>query len=200
MLNKAGSTLLDFGLAKMSVAPAPGTVETRLLTSPSPGASGNLFGGAQSGPLTARGSILGTFQYMVPEQLEGQDADARTDIWAFGCVLYEIVTGNQTFEGKTQASLIAGPGVCRSRGESPACRNPAAREKRVPARPEPGKDAAFRWSAWGRGDGHLRPVVGGCSCTAGNLASRFVGEGCYCSRGYRGTGRIRNLAKASALV
>ena len=99
MLTKAGSKLLDFGLAKMGVAPAPGTVETRLLTSPSPGASAD--------PLTARGSILGTFQYMAPEQLEGQDADARTDIWAFGCVLYEMVTGKRTFEGKTQASLIA---------------------------------------------------------------------------------------------
>jgi eukaryotic-like serine/threonine-protein kinase len=128
MLNKAGSTLLDFGLAKMSVAPAPGTVETRLLTSPSPGASGNPFGGAQSGPLTARGSILGTFQYMVPEQLDGQDADARTDIWAFGCVLYEMVTGNRTFEGKTQASLIAGPGVCRSRGIACLSESRRARE------------------------------------------------------------------------
>ena len=56
--------------------------------------------------LTAQGTILGTFQYMAPEQLEGQEADARTDIFAFGAVLYEMVTGKQAFEGKSQASLI----------------------------------------------------------------------------------------------
>ena len=100
MLTKSGSKLLDFGLAKMGVAPQPGTVETRLLTSPPPV-------GASVDPLTARGTILGTFQYMAPEQLEGKDADTRTDIWAFGCVVYEMVTGKRTFDGKTQASLIA---------------------------------------------------------------------------------------------
>lgn len=98
MLTKAGSKLLDFGLAKLGVV-APGTVETRLRTS--------LPAGPSADPLTARGTILGTFQYMSPEQVEGQDADARSDIWAFGCVLYEMVTGKRTFEGKTQASLIA---------------------------------------------------------------------------------------------
>jgi Tol biopolymer transport system component len=99
MLTKAGSKLLDFGLAKMSASAVPGTIETRLLTSVGPAASAD--------PLTARGTILGTFQYMSPEQLEGKDADTRSDIWAFGCVLYEMVTGKRTFEGKTQASLIA---------------------------------------------------------------------------------------------
>jgi serine/threonine-protein kinase len=58
-------------------------------------------------PLTEKGSILGTFQYMAPEQLEGKDADARTDIFAFGAVLYEMVTGRKAFEGKSQASLIS---------------------------------------------------------------------------------------------
>ena len=57
--------------------------------------------------LTAQGAILGTFQYMAPEQLEGQEADARTDIFAFGALLYEMVTGRKAFEGKSQASLIA---------------------------------------------------------------------------------------------
>ena len=57
--------------------------------------------------LTAQGTILGTFQYMAPEQLEGREADARTDIFAFGAVLYEMVTGKKAFEGKSQASLIA---------------------------------------------------------------------------------------------
>ena len=57
--------------------------------------------------LTAHGTILGTFQYMAPEQLEGNDADARTDVFAFGAVLYEMLTGSRAFEGKTQASLTA---------------------------------------------------------------------------------------------
>ena len=57
--------------------------------------------------LTAQGTILGTFQYMAPEQLEGQEADARTDIFAFGAVLYEMLTGKKAFDGKSQASLIA---------------------------------------------------------------------------------------------
>src|SRR5262249_58786941 len=56
---------------------------------------------------TAAGTILGTFQYMAPEQLEGKEADARTDLFAFGAVVYEMVTGRMAFEGKSQASLIA---------------------------------------------------------------------------------------------
>ena len=54
-----------------------------------------------------QGTILGTFQYMAPEQLEGREADARTDIWAFGCVVYEMVSGKKAFEGTSQASLIS---------------------------------------------------------------------------------------------
>ena len=56
--------------------------------------------------LTAQGTILGTFQYMAPEQIEGLEADARTDIFAFGALLYEMLTGRTAFEGKTRASLI----------------------------------------------------------------------------------------------
>jgi Tol biopolymer transport system component len=95
--------LLDFGLAKIGVAAPQGSVETRLLTTPPPAGQTP----AQTAPLTSQGSILGTFQYMAPEQIEGQDADARTDIWSFGCVLYEMLTGKRAFEGKSQASLIA---------------------------------------------------------------------------------------------
>src|SRR5207244_1456245 len=86
--------LLDFGLAK--VGPA-GVLS---------GASATALPTAMA-PLTAHGTILGTFQYMAPEQLEGEDADARTDIFAFGGVLYEMLTGKKAFEGKSQASLIA---------------------------------------------------------------------------------------------
>ena len=59
-----------------------------------------------SQPLTERGTVLGTFQYMAPEQLEGKEADARSDIFAFGAVLYEMATGKKAFSGPSQASLI----------------------------------------------------------------------------------------------
>ena len=75
MLTKTGVKLLDFGLAK-AIAPAAGPPVTSLPT--------------QAAPVTEAGAVLGTFQYMAPEQLEGKEADARTDIFAFGCVLYEM--------------------------------------------------------------------------------------------------------------
>ena len=99
MLTRTGAKLLDFGLAKTDAARGLGALETRLQTSPAPA------GGRA--PLTGQGAILGTFQYMAPEQLEGREADARTDIWAFGCLLYEMVTARRAFEATSQASLIA---------------------------------------------------------------------------------------------
>ena len=90
MLTKSGAKLLDFGLAKS------GVFEVRV-----DGAA------TQQKPLTQEGTILGTFQYMAPEQLEGLEADARTDIFALGVVLYEMATGHRAFEGKTKTSLIA---------------------------------------------------------------------------------------------
>ncbi|CAN5766400.1 hypothetical protein BH18ACI5_BH18ACI5_30280 [soil metagenome] len=95
--------LLDFGLAKIGAVVRRDAVETQLATSPPP-MSGQALA---TGPLTAKGTILGTFEYMSPEQIEAQDADARSDIWAFGCVLYEMLTGRRAFEGRSQASLIA---------------------------------------------------------------------------------------------
>jgi len=96
MLTKSGVKLLDFGLAK-AVAPTSARSGASLTTLPT-----------QTGrDLTAEGTILGTFQYMAPEQLEGRDADGRTDIFAFGAVLYEMATGRKAFSGRSQASLIS---------------------------------------------------------------------------------------------
>jgi eukaryotic-like serine/threonine-protein kinase len=96
MLTKTGVKLLDFGLAKLSEPPA-GIVSGLSMQMTTP----------HGANLTAAGTILGTFQYMAPEQLEGKEADARTDIFAFGSVLYEMVTGRKAFAGASQASLIA---------------------------------------------------------------------------------------------
>jgi serine/threonine protein kinase len=93
MLNKSGSKLLDFGLAKLREDAAPATPLSQLPTG--------------KDPITAQGTILGTLQYMAPEQLEGKEADARTDIFSFGVVVYEMATGKKAFEGKSQASLIS---------------------------------------------------------------------------------------------
>jgi Tol biopolymer transport system component len=91
LIPRSGAKLLDFGLAKPVVT--PDSAATAMLTA--------------SKPLTKEGMIVGTFQYMAPEQLEGKDADARSDIFAFGAVLYEAATGKKAFEGKTTASVIA---------------------------------------------------------------------------------------------
>src|SRR5262245_52820688 len=93
MLTKSGAKLLDFGLAKVT----PGVVA----------ASGLSIAPTGVTPVTMQGTILGTLQYMAPEQIEGQEADARTDIFALGAVLYEMLTGRKAFEGKSQATLIA---------------------------------------------------------------------------------------------
>src|SRR6266487_3536315 len=93
MLTKAGAKLMDFGLAK----PA----EAAFIASASVGTP------TLSNRLTVEGTIVGTFQYMSPEQLEGKEADVRSDIFAFGAVLYEMATGQKAFSGKSQASLIA---------------------------------------------------------------------------------------------
>ena len=96
MLTKSGAKLLDFGLARAAdhrdaIDPqAPTTAQS-----------------PDQKPLTAEGTIVGTFQYMAPEQLQGEEADRRTDIFALGCVLYEMLTGRRAFEGKTRTSLVA---------------------------------------------------------------------------------------------
>src|ERR1700726_3656004 len=94
MLTKSGTKLLDFGLAKLKQEVAPANVQLSQLPT-------------ANDPLTAQGTIVGTLQYMAPEQVEGGEVDARTDIFAFGAVAYEMATGKRAFEGKSQASLIA---------------------------------------------------------------------------------------------
>src|SRR2546422_4984020 len=92
VLTKNGAKLLDFGLAKQGPQAAP-PISSAVMT--------------ELSPLTAQGTLVGTWQYMSPEQLEGSEADARSDIFAFGAVLYEMMTGRRAFEGRSQASLIA---------------------------------------------------------------------------------------------
>jgi len=97
MLTKSGAKLMDFGLARPTGLAAAGANSAFLTMTQSP---------TVAAPLTAEGTIVGTFQYMSPEQLEGKESDARGDLWSLGCVLYEMATGKRAFEGATQASLI----------------------------------------------------------------------------------------------
>jgi serine/threonine protein kinase len=105
MLTQGGAKLMDFGLAKplgaQAAAPGSGTAP------PSFTAAATLSGPSPLTPLTSAGSIVGTIQYMSPEQIEGKEADARSDIFAFGAVLYEMVAGKRPFSGKSQISLAS---------------------------------------------------------------------------------------------
>jgi serine/threonine protein kinase len=93
-LTKTGAKLLDFGLAKLS-GHGEQAAAASLASAPT-----------QTKPLTSEGAIVGTLQYMAPEQVEGQAADARTDLWALGAILYEMLTGKRAFAGDSAASLI----------------------------------------------------------------------------------------------
>jgi Tol biopolymer transport system component/predicted Ser/Thr protein kinase len=95
MITKSGTKLLDFGLAKLR--PVRSAISGSTISAMA----------TEEGPLTTEGSIVGTVPYMSPEQLDGQEPDARADIFALGAVLHEMVTGQRAFSGKTQASLIA---------------------------------------------------------------------------------------------
>src|SRR5271154_6491561 len=97
MLTKSGAKLMDFGLAKATLAQAP----------PASSLTMTISGPSAGQPLTAQGMVLGTFQYMSPEQLEGKDAASRSDIFALGAVLYEMASGRPAFTGKSQASIVA---------------------------------------------------------------------------------------------
>jgi Tol biopolymer transport system component len=92
MITRDGAKLLDFGLAKLTIADTPPESFSALTL---------------TAPLTTEGALVGTMHYMAPEQLEGKEADARSDIFAFGALLYEMATGKRPFDGASQASLIA---------------------------------------------------------------------------------------------
>ena len=102
MLTKGGAKLMDFGLAKPAPLGAPGSASAPLLS-----AAPTMSGPTPVSPLTTAGSIVGTIQYMSPEQIEGKEADAGSDIFAFGAVLYEMATGKRAFEGKSQISVAS---------------------------------------------------------------------------------------------
>ena len=95
VITKGGAKLLDFGLAKTGMSTSSGSFES------------TIDGATQAKPLTQEGTIVGTFQYMAPEQVSGEAIDTRTDIFAFGAVLYEMVTGKPAFHGKNRTSMIA---------------------------------------------------------------------------------------------
>ena len=100
MLTKGGAKLMDFGLAKLQ-AFATGT------QSGTPAFSAIATVPSMASPITVAGTVVGTVQYMSPEQIQGKDADARSDIFAFGAMLYEMLTGKRAFEGKSQLSVAS---------------------------------------------------------------------------------------------
>ena len=156
MITKTGVKLLDFGLARS--ADAKGVVE------------GLSSLNTVDRPLTEAGTIVGTFQYMAPEQLEGQTADARTDIFALGAVLYEMATGAKAFSGKSRTSLIAAivssqpPAISSVQGMSPPALDHVVRkclEKDPDDRWQSARDvmAELQWIAEGGSRAGLPGIV-----------------------------------------
>src|SRR5262249_18541895 len=141
VLTKAGAKILDFGVAKRRDEQV---VDMATRTT----------------PLTTAGSMVGTVQYMSPEQLEGKPVDHRADLFAFGALLYEMVTGKRAFEGQSQASVIA----------AILDKEPRAVSDLVPATPEAldrlvklclAKDPEHRWQSAGDLARELRWIAEG---------------------------------------
>ncbi|HEY6049698.1 MAG TPA: protein kinase, partial [Thermoanaerobaculia bacterium] len=154
MLTKSGVKLLDFGLAKVMMPAASLSQLSMLPTTP------------KGGALTQEGTILGTFQYMAPEQLEGKEADARTDIFALGAVIYEMATGKKAFAGASQASLISAimqsepPPISSLQPVTPPALDRIARTCLA-------KDPEDRWGSAGDVAKELRWVAEGSASGAG---------------------------------
>jgi len=167
MLTATGAKLLDFGLAKSAptlsgasaavsgMTPSTPTMTIADLTSPSKG-------------LTQRGTVVGTFQYMAPEVLQGAEADARSDIFSLGCVLYELVTAQRAFEGKTQLSVLTAilekdpEPVSRVRQTSPPSLDhlvKACLEKNPEERLQTAQDVKLQLKWIAEGSGEKPPVV-----------------------------------------
>jgi Tol biopolymer transport system component/predicted Ser/Thr protein kinase len=138
MLTKLGAKVLDFGLAKVRAGVQERTASSAVATA------------MVTEAITAHGAIVGTLQYMAPEQLEGKEADARSDIFAFGAVVYEMATGRRAFEGASPASLIAAilehePAPLASDGPTGALSQPLDHVVRVCL----AKDPDERWQSAG---------------------------------------------------
>ncbi len=103
MLTKAGAKLMDFGLAKSAAGAGPASGSAAPLLS----AVRTMTDVTPVSPLTTAGTVIGTIQYMSPEQIEGKEADARSDLFALGAVLYEMLTGARPFQGKSQISVAS---------------------------------------------------------------------------------------------
>src|ERR1700733_10004734 len=103
MLTRTGAKLMDFGLAKTSI----GGLAAAGSSAPLLSAARTMSGASPISPLTTAGTVIGTIQYMAPEQIEGKEADARSDLFALGAVLYEMTTGKRPFEGKSQISVAS---------------------------------------------------------------------------------------------
>ena len=176
MLTTSGVKLLDFGLAK-AVAPASPPSGMTALPTMAPS------------PLTQEGTILGTFQYMSPEQLEGREADVRSDIFAFGAVLYEMATGKKAFSGASQASLISA--IMKEEPAPIAALAPMApRALDRVVRTCLAKDPEDRWQSARDLGAELKWIAGGGSDVAGAVAAvPSRRRGCAPSPGPRGGGR-----------
>src|SRR5215813_3097069 len=103
MLTKSGAKLMDFGLARSLSVGAAASAARGSLRDPAP----TVTVSEAAAPLTGRGTVLGTLNYMSPEQIEGKEADVCSDIFAFGCLLYEMATGKRAFEGKSHISVAS---------------------------------------------------------------------------------------------
>jgi Tol biopolymer transport system component len=162
MLTKSGAKLLDFGLAKASKPVVASAALSMLPTTPP--------------NLTLQGTILGTFQYMAPEQLEGKETDSRTDIFAFGAVVYEMVTGTKAFEGKSQASLISAimssdpPPIAASQPLTPAELDHVVRMCLA-------KDAEARWQSASDLKHELQWVAEGAGAAGTPVGARKASRG-----------------------